>query len=246
MVAFFSLNYLQGLSGIVFGIFLTLHLSNTMAGFFGEKVYDAYQEHVRAWYQNPVGEAVTFISLGVHCVTSTLKYLDRAKKAAAGKSIEQSASKKFHAYTGYLLLLIIIPHLFVTRFDEHSPMFAGLSYVTRNRFFRLMILPYFVLYGAAGIVHMVLGLPSAFKLMGWYKTGNWISNNLPLQVITVMGVIGVELGIAGMMGLVGTTELTSDYTDSPFAVSHAALADKMWDFAGPYLAMVGIPHWRNF
>ena len=225
-----SLTYIQGASALVFSVFLVLHMINAALGVMGREAYDGFQEKARRLYQNPIGEAITIGSIVVHLGASFARWYQRP----TGKSLpSETVSRKLHRYGGYFMACIIVPHIFATRLEEHSPDYSGLAYVCRHPLWRMMLIPYFMVYTVAGALHLFLGLPTAFKYIGWYKVGRRIQG-VPMVLCCLAAIAAVEIGVAGIAGWIYPPN--EDYSDHPFAQTYIKMEAQLWSYLQPYLS----------
>src|SRR5438132_702316 len=96
---------IQALSGLVFSLFLVLHLATTLSTLAGPGAYDAVQHVVRGWYQTvPVELAGVFGALGVHVWAGVTLGVRRRRRAPDAKP---PLVLRLHRWTGYGLLAVV-------------------------------------------------------------------------------------------------------------------------------------------
>lgn len=151
----------QRISGLLFLIFLFLHLSNTVMAVFGPSAYENFQAKARHLYQHPLYELLlVFLPLVVHVACGIWR--------VARKGAGHDAARRMHRYTGVLLMILVVGHVLATRAPslliDVFPGFAGIAYT-----FRLApayFYPYYALFAAAAIFHLSYGIYlMLFKLL---------------------------------------------------------------------------------
>ena len=214
-----SLTFIQGASGLVFSGYLSLHLLNTGLGALGESTYDNFQASIRQVYQHPIGETITLGAIVVHLAASAARsfqhYRSQQKSTDASPKVvaRESLQKKLHRWSGYLMLLFIGGHVWGCRAGL-PPQFGGLSFLLREASQRFFFIPYLPIFGAAGALHMWIGIPTALRFVG---LGN-VARRIKWLIVpaTVITIIGVEIGVAGIGGLLFPLP---SYASHPFAIS---------------------------
>ena len=156
---------IQAAAGLLFSIFLAIHLFNTMAGAGGPEAYDGFQSGARAFYQNPVVEGViVLIPLLVHLGVSILRIVRRRGRALARPPLRL----RLHRYTGWFLLFVIGGHVTATRgvgyFFDAPASFGALNFsITLLPY---LFIPYYTMLGTFGLYHMTNGLTIALRVFG--------------------------------------------------------------------------------
>lgn len=185
---------IQAISGLVFAIFLSLHLVNVMASALGPGLYDAFQVRIRPLYQLPLFEVgVLMAALVAHVAAGITRLRRRPRTRNWGKLPLRT---RLHRLSAYFLLLFVFGHIAATRLpsllDGVWLGFAGLSYgmhAAPGYFY-----PYYTLLGLCGLYHGSYGTYLALRALGVRlpsiaKLGAraW----LPLAAAAVLVVLGV-------------------------------------------------------
>jgi succinate dehydrogenase / fumarate reductase cytochrome b subunit len=161
---------LMAVTGLIFCIFLTAHLAGNMTLYFGKDLFNAYAAHLHA-----LGPLVTVFGWGlllfglIHVGTGLFLFYQnfRARpvrygvnKRAKGRTLGSGTMP----YTGVILLLFVIMHLFnfhfvdkthTTIFDIVSTAFSKPGYVVVYTFAMIV-----------AAVHVSHGFWSAFQTLG--------------------------------------------------------------------------------
>lgn len=170
-----QLKKLQALSGLIFGVFLVMHLLTHYSLNLGWDTAHSYQQLFRRIYQHPRVEIVIFGSLVVHMYSNTMIYIYRGKLAADKK--EGSATEKIslelkgHRYAGYFLAFSIFGHVAATRIgpmfimDDASEYDYGFISKANELLPSNLFLGYLVVLGATGVWHLIYGTRSAIATL---------------------------------------------------------------------------------
>jgi succinate dehydrogenase/fumarate reductase cytochrome b subunit len=162
---------LQAVSGVVFAVFLGLHLVTTASAMGGPEVYDRVLNALRKIYRPHIAVEVMLIGLpaGVHVVCAAIRIVRRSKTSSRTLP---GLRMRLHRWAGYFLLAIIGGHVFATRLmptlasgptaTGHAD-FAYLAYSVLA--WPFLMGPYYVLLGIAGAVHLLLGLGLALRIL---------------------------------------------------------------------------------
>lgn len=184
---------IQAISGLVFAIFLSLHLANVMASALGPGLYDAFQVRIRPFYQFPLLEVgVLTTSLVVHAATGVMRLRRRPRSRNWGKLPLRT---RLHRLSAYFLLLFVLGHFAATRLPTLDGVwigFAGLSYTMQalpGYFY-----PYYTMLGLCGLYHGSYGTYLALRALGVQlpspaKLG--ARGFVPLAAAAVLVVLGV-------------------------------------------------------
>ncbi len=161
---------MMAVTGLCFCCFLTLHLAGNLTIYGGKDYFNAYAEHLHS-----LGPIITLFELGllffaiIHISTGLLLFYQNfkarperyaANKRAGGRTLGSATMP----YTGVILLLFVIYHLFNFHFVDktHTTIFQIVS----NAFAKP---GYVFIYAFAMIVaavHVSHGLWSAFQTLG--------------------------------------------------------------------------------
>ncbi len=161
---------MMAVTGLGFCIFLLIHLLGNLTLYVGRQTFESYVEHLHA-----LGPLITVAELGlllfliIHVSTGAVLFLQNRQarperyvvnKRAGGRTIGSATAP----YTGFLILLFVIFHLFTFHFVEHPD---GLVFNTVAATFSNLFLV--LLYVAAMIVvaiHVRHGFWSLFQTLG--------------------------------------------------------------------------------
>lgn len=157
---------IQAISGLVFAVFLSLHLVNVMASALGPGLYDAFQVRIRPFYQFPLVEVgVLAVALLTHMVTGVVRLRRRPRSRGFGKLPLRT---RLHRLSAWFLLVFVLGHVAATRvpslLDGVWLGFAGLSYgmwQLPGYFY-----PYYTLLGLCGLYHGSYGAYLALRALG--------------------------------------------------------------------------------
>ena len=155
---------IQAASGLVFGVFMAVHLANQWLAPLGPEVYDGFQVAARAVYQHPAVEiALIGLPLLVHVAAGVRRMRLRGVRGRGG-----SWRMRLHRITGYALLTVIFGHVLAVRglplaYDVF-PGFAGVSFSLW--WMPALFYPYYVLFAASALYHGVDGTVLALYALG--------------------------------------------------------------------------------
>jgi succinate dehydrogenase/fumarate reductase cytochrome b subunit len=160
-----TLSRIQAASGLLFSIFLGLHLATTTSALGGIEAYDRVLTAVRTVYRPHLVVELLLVGvpLVVH-VASAIAAMARRKRGAP-----TSWRTRIHRWTGWFLLANIGGHVFVGRVvpalvdPVRGADFAYFSYSVMN--WPWLIIPYYFVFVSAGTVHLCLGVALALKLL---------------------------------------------------------------------------------
>jgi succinate dehydrogenase/fumarate reductase cytochrome b subunit len=187
---------LQAASGLAFAFFLTLHLATTAAGAGGEAAYDGALAALRRIYRPVLAVELMLIAIPalVHVTCAIAQIVDRRRRGVP------ASSPLAHRLAGYVLLAAIGGHVFATRvmpaFGDGPADFSYLAYSLLN--WPLFMRPYYVLLGAAGAVHLVIGATIACRVLGIARPGPRVA-----LAGAAAAAIVVAFGVAGIIGGAG-------------------------------------------
>ena len=101
----------QALSGLLFSVFLVVHLLNTALAALGPQTYDGFQRAARAGYQFAPLEMLVLGALLVHVGCGVARMAQRRGQPKAPVSAETRA----HRWSAYFLLTFFVGHIVATR-----------------------------------------------------------------------------------------------------------------------------------
>jgi len=157
---------LQAASGLVFSVFLALHLSTTMAATGGEDAFNAFQGGARRFYQTAIFE---ILAVGLPLVTHVVASITRiVRRRRSGPRRRPPLRLRLHRYSGWFLLAAIGGHVAATRLAplayDVQVRFGDLNFTTV--FFGVGFSIYYILLGSCGTYHLVNGLTIAARVFG--------------------------------------------------------------------------------
>jgi len=187
-----SLRKAQAVSGMVFGLFLALHLANTWLAGLSPSAYDGFQGWIRPVYQSPRVEPIILGALVVHLVVAVLR-------KRGGRPAPVGARARWHRNAGIFLAVFVVGHVIAVRgasfFAGVQPGFAGLSFTLAQ--VPGYFYPYYLLFGAAALYHGLNGLVLAAARLGWRMRVTQRS----LLAVTALGSALVLLALLGFGGV---------------------------------------------
>jgi succinate dehydrogenase/fumarate reductase cytochrome b subunit len=175
----------QAASGLVFGVFLTLHLITTSSAMAG--TYDGVLGALRRIYRPHIVVEVLLIGVSalVHVACGLLRWWERRQRGSG----KPGWRVRLQRWTGYTLLVIYFGHVFATRVMPAGT--ADQSYLAYSLLtWPVFMIPYYVVFGVAGAIHLCLGVASAVQML-WPKRvkgtvarpiGGWVAVGLALAV----------------------------------------------------------------
>ena len=161
---------LMAVSGLLFLLFLAVHLIGNLTIYGGVAAFNAYVEHLHAL--GPllmVSEVVMLLALLVHIITGAILFLENRRARPVAYAVDKSGggrtfSSQTMPYTGLLILVFVVIHLtgasrfFVARTDTFSLMSAIFAHKALAAFYMFsMVVVAF---------HVRHGLWSAFQTVG--------------------------------------------------------------------------------
>ena len=208
MVSLSAWRKLQAASGLVFGVFQSIHFLSHFSQLRGWDSGLAALHRARTIYHIPLFEAILFAALGLHLVSNTAVYFKRAalekhgpsKKdddgkskgagtATAGSGPPGSLELKAHRYAGYVLSTFIFGHVFATRgaallFLEkpHDYDYSVLTAVSDDIPYAFTL--YLMVFGMAGNWHLVYGVRSALATLTGHSI-HFTPFPIPLKVLAL-------------------------------------------------------------
>lgn len=161
---------MMALTGLGFCCFLAVHLAGNLTLYGGQDFFNAYVEHLHA-----LGVLITFAELGllvfaiIHVLTGLTLFLANFKarperymmnKSAGGRTIGSMTMP----YTGLVLLVFIIFHLFDFHFTDH--MNRTVFQIVSESFSKPGYVIFYVIAVVIAAIHVSHGLWSAFQTLG--------------------------------------------------------------------------------
>ena len=146
----------QALTGLIFMLFVAVHLANTLLGIGGASAYDAFQELARRVYQHPVVEiTLVLLVLPLHILAG----ISRARLRRRGITHNASTPQRFHRIAGWFLVIFIFGHIAAVRLPsllyDVYPRFEGVAFSIA--WIPAYFYPYYLLLGLAGLYHATMG-----------------------------------------------------------------------------------------
>ncbi|MEM1435593.1 MAG: hypothetical protein AAGG11_16155 [Pseudomonadota bacterium] len=195
---------LQAATGLIFGVFVALHLLNTWLAAFGAETYDGVQRALRAAYQLPPLEALILCALLVHLGIGLYRVWQSPRPTVA--------RGRWHRYAGLFLAVFIGGHILAVRgsswiFDVY-PGFEGLAFTLQavpGYFY-----PYYFLLALAGLYH---GLNGAGIALARLRGGAVLA----LPTLKRATAVGAAATVAALGGLGGIWTHLDNPQDSAFA-----------------------------
>lgn len=208
------LKQIQAVTGLIFALFLTLHLANTWLATLGAGVYDGVQGLLRQFYQFTPFEALILAALSVHLVTGLLRIVTEPRR-------ELTARSRWHRYSGLFLLVFIAGHVTAVRgsswFYGVYPEFAGLAFSIAA--VPAYFYPYYFLLGVAGLYHMLNGVGIAAGRLGFNRLPT-----LSTRVLARATMVGSVLTLLALGGFGGWYYDVGNVQESDFAVLTTGIA----------------------
>ncbi len=195
---------LQAISGLVFALFLLLHLANSAAAMLGQGRYDQFQRAVRHYYQFPAIEIAGVLgAAAVHVYAAVVRmWRRRAARIATGNDPKPPWRTRLHRYSGYYLMAAIAGHVAATRGPGLFGHAADFSFLN----FSMTVLPWFFYpyYAglfASGFYHLVHGTVAALRML---------KVKLPKLAVDprskpfwALSLVGAALGLGAVLALGG-------------------------------------------
>lgn len=218
MAARWNLARTQAASGLVFALFLVLHLATTASASGGIGVYDQTLLSLRRIYGgHPAVEIpVVFLAGGVHLVAGLTQILRRRRHRSPEKL---SLLIRVHRWSGWYLAFAVVGHVFATRVlpwraDGGRADFSFLAYSVIK--WPWLIDPYYLLLGLSGAIHLSIGVALAGKV--------FLGSALPtrgsrIAAVAVAGLLGL-LVTAGVLSIIGRAPQAGDIRFAAFRAAY--------------------------
>lgn len=200
-----NLRKAQAVSGMVFGVFLALHLANTWLAGLSPAAYDGFQGWIRTVYQSPLVEPIVLGALVVHLAVAVLR-------KRGGRPAPVGARARWHRNAGIFLAVFVFGHVVAVRgasfFAGVHPGFAGLSFTLAQ--VPGYFYPYYLLFGAAALYHGLNGLAVAAARLGWRA-------RLAQRSLLAATAVGSALVLLALLGFGGVLYDIHDPYDNDYA-----------------------------
>lgn len=213
------LKKIQAASGMVFALFLAVHLLNTWMASVGAGAYDSVQQVLRQVYQFAPIEALILAALAVHIVVGITRIVTEPSR-------QLSLRARLHRYAGYFLMVFIGGHILAVRgsswFYDVYPGFEGLAFsidAVPGYFY-----PYYFLLALAGLYHGLNGSGIAAARLGWRLR----VSSVVLQRVTAGGSL---LTVLALLGFGGWFFEVGNVYESAFALLALEIADGVFGVA---------------
>jgi len=194
---------IQAISGLGFAVFLVLHLATTVSAVGGPASYDSTLGSLRAIYRaHPIVEFTLIgLSAAVHIACAILQILHRRR---TGPHPTPAFRLRLHRWSGYVLMLFIVGHVFATRvmpaLGEGPADYSYLAYSVLS--WPVFINPYYYALGLAGAIHFGLGLGFAASALAPRGFGEAATRRTSIAATVVAGI----LVFAGVTGIIAGAE----------------------------------------
>lgn len=201
----------QAASGLLFALFLLLHLFNQMLAALGAGAYDGAQRVLRRGYQAPVVEVVlVLLPMLIHAAAGIARMWWRRQQPGPRGPVSTAA--RLHRMSGIILLVFFLGHVIATRGASFLygifPEFAGIAFTFR--WIPAYFWPYYTSFALAGLYHLVYGMSVALPVLGVRGGAGLRRPVLLVSVVTGLGlalILGL-LGQGGVIAEVGHPELS--------------------------------------
>jgi succinate dehydrogenase/fumarate reductase cytochrome b subunit len=208
-----TLARIQAVSGLLFAVFLALHLLNLFASVLGPGRYDQVQRGVRVLVHAPGYELLLLLGpLLVHAAVGVIRM--RRRPAPAGRARPPLAAR-LHRWTAWFLLLVVFGHAAATRipavFFDTEVGFAGLSFALW--WLPAIFYPYYILLALAGLYHGTYGTWAALRVLGVRLPA---FGRLGPRIFVPLGAAAL-LAIVAVLSFAGALYPIADPTDNPYA-----------------------------
>ena len=163
----------QAISGLVFAVFLVLHLANFAVALFGQAAYDAFMRVARYYYRFPLFEiAAVLFAAAVHMWAGITRALRRRRRESARADVSVTASRppwrtRLHRYSAYYVTFAFFGHVIATRSPSLLGHHVDYSFINFSMTYAgAFFYPYYTLLALAGLYHMTHGTIAALRIVG--------------------------------------------------------------------------------
>jgi len=200
-----NLRRAQAVSGLVFALFLALHLGNTWLAGLSPEAYDGFQGWIRPLYQSWLAEPIILGALVAHLAVAVLR-------KRGGRPAPIGRRSRWHRNAGIFLALVVFGHVAAVRGASFvagvHPGFAGLTFTLAH--VPGYFYPYYLLFGAAALYHGLNGLAIAGSRLGWRV-------RLAQRSLLTATAVGSALVLLALLGFGGVLYEIDDPYDNDFA-----------------------------
>lgn len=205
----------QAIAGVLFFVFLFLHLGNTLLATQGPGAYNSYQQFLQGFYQNPAIElGIVILPLLAHVIAALWLFRLRGK-APQGRSLGQRAN----SWAGAFLLIVVFGHVLATRgiglWYDAPPGFAGISFSLW--WMPSYFYPYYFLLFMGGLFHSYNGISLLLARTGYPQIRK---NRAARSLVMLSGAVAV---VVALMAFDGKLFDIHDPRDSPYARAYAEI-----------------------
>ncbi len=161
--------YIMAITGLMLGGFLLVHAVGNSSIFWGRSAFISYAEHLHSLGPLiPLAEIILLSIFALHVITGISLFLQNLLARADRYAVNTPAGgrtwgSRTMPYTGAVILLFILLHLFNVRFTEQSVPVAD---IVRN----ILTNPLYTLLYTAGVallaLHISHGFWSLFQTLG--------------------------------------------------------------------------------
>ena len=210
----------QAISGLLFLVFVSLHLVNTMLAALGPGVYNGYQRTLRPFYQFPLLEiGLVMAPLLVHIYAG----VRRLRRGPAPRTLRT----RLHRWSGIFLLAVIFGHIAAVR---GASLFAGLYPEFEGLSFSLwavpwLFYPYYATFSVAAVYHGINGVLTALGILG-VRVPSALRSGAGFWAPVA---VGATLCLVGILGMGGWLFPVAD----PATSEAARLAERLGVHFGP-------------
>lgn len=205
----------QAIAGMLFFVFLVMHLGNALLGVFGAETYNHYQNALRRVYQQPIIEfLLVIIPLATHATAGLWLHLLRKNRPTT-----RALRYRLQTWAGFFLLSFVFVHMLATRgvgwwFDVAT----GFESVAFSLWWMpAYFYPYYLLLFSTGLYHGWMGLQTLLARARLLAPGAWLQSTKYLLIIGALSCSAALLSFGGVLGD------TPDPRDSDYARTYAEL-----------------------
>jgi len=157
---------IQAVSGLIFAVFLTMHLMNLVVGLCGQAHYDRFMGAMRWYYQFPLVEIFSVVVAAFVHMGAGLVRIRRRRRRAGTKS-SPTMRVRLHRYSGYYLMAAFAGHVIATRGPGllgHPADFSFVNFSLSQA--GMLFYPYYFMLAVSGAYHLIHGVVVALRVVG--------------------------------------------------------------------------------